>query len=644
MSLRALGGGAAGRLARRRRRSGLARYLGVLLLAASAVVQWGAGSAWAEDDETPCETCHDAAPSALAGSVHEAFGCIDCHPGADHVPHEKADLSPTCTGCHDDAYTDLATSVHANGKAEKDIVPKDCERCHGTAHSIVSSDDPKSPLNPANVADTCGKCHGEHGEAHDVGFGRALPIAAYKASVHARAAGDGRHGPVCSSCHGSHTILPPEDPKSAVNAHNVADTCGKCHEKIAAAYKASIHGEAVAHGVREAPTCIDCHGEHQIAAPDELGSPVSASNVPKMTCGRCHGDIRLAQKFGFPADQVQAFEDSYHGLAMRTGSATVANCASCHGVHEIRPSSDPLSLVNTANLPTTCGKCHPGAGENFAITAVHVLPNKGEHIAVTWIRKIYVVMIPSVVGFMFLHNAADLFRKARSGISRSKRKAPPEERLSIGFRIAHAFTAVSFLVLVYTGFALKFPEAWWAAPLLSWEGQLGLRGLIHRVAGAVMTGALGLHLVHVAVDRKARACILQMIPGRADAQELTEKLRWMAGYRKSPPHSPTLGYPEKMEYLAFLWGSLVMAVSGFMLWFSSITLQYLPKWALDVATALHYYEAVLAALSILIWHFFVIFDPVVYPMDTAWLTGRSPAGRVLERMPEDDERRDDEDD
>ncbi|MFN7953274.1 MAG: cytochrome b/b6 domain-containing protein [bacterium] len=592
-------------------------------------------AAEAEDDETTCDTCHPDEQAAVAGTAHESFECVDCHPKSARVPHEDGDTASSCRPCHDDAFDELAGSVHGNGRAAADIEPAACLECHGAAHAIVPSDDPKSPLHPSHVAETCGRCHGDGEMAKKLGFGRTLPIEAYRASVHARAEADGRHGAVCSSCHGSHGILPPQDPRSQVNSQNVASTCGKCHTEIAKAYEGSIHGQAVAHGIREAPTCIDCHGEHMIAAPHERGSPVAASNVPKMTCGRCHGDIRLAQKFGFSADKVKAFEDSYHGLAMRTGSATVANCASCHGVHDVLPSSDPRSLIHPSNLPKTCGKCHPGAGDTFPITAIHVLPNQGEHIVVTWVRRIYLVLIPLVIGLMFLHNALDLYRKARNDSWRPRRAvAPREERLSLGFRLAHGFTATSFLVLVYTGFALKFPEAWWARPLLTWEASLELRGLIHRAAGSVMMAALGFHLMHVAFDRKARACILGMVPGRSDLHELVEKMRWLAGRSPVPPRSPSLGYPEKAEYLAFLWGSLVMAASGLLLWFSTQAMQHLPKWALDVATALHYYEAVLATLSILVWHFyFVIFDPVVYPMDTAWLTGRSPAGRVLERMP-----------
>jgi hypothetical protein len=53
-------------------------------------------------------------------------------------------------------------------------------------------------------------------------------------------------------------------------------------------------------------------------------------------------------------------------------------------------------------------------------------------------------------------------------------------------------------------------------------------------------------------------------------------------------------------------------------------MQYLPKEWLDVATAIHWFEAILAAAAIVIWHFYgVIFDPDVYPLDTAFITGFS---------------------
>jgi hypothetical protein len=61
-----------------------------------------------------------------------------------------------------------------------------------------------------------------------------------------------------------------------------------------------------------------------------------------------------------------------------------------------------------------------------------------------------------------------------------------------------------------------------------------------------------------------------------------------------------------------------------MLWANNIALRFLPKSWLDVATTVHFYEAVLATLAIVVWHFYsVIFDPEVYPLDTAFLTGTS---------------------
>ncbi len=83
-----------------------------------------------------------------------------------------------------------------------------------------------------------------------------------------------------------------------------------------------------------------------------------------------------------------------------------------------------------------------------------------------------------------------------------------------------------------------------------------------------------------------------------------------------------------------MWGTVVMTVSGFLLWFNNFTLRHFPKWITDAATAVHYYEALLATFSILLWHFYmVIFDPVVYPMDTAWINGKVPADHYRHSRP-----------
>ena len=143
-----------------------------------------------------------------------------------------------------------------------------------------------------------------------------------------------------------------------MRAH-VAETCGTCHTEERAAYRDSVHGEAAARGVRDAPVCTDCHGEHAIFARTEPASPVFAANLPRETCGRCHDSIRLSAKYGLGMAQAKTFRDSFHGLALRGGQLTAANCASCHGAHDIRPSRDPRSHVHQANLPRPAASATP---------------------------------------------------------------------------------------------------------------------------------------------------------------------------------------------------------------------------------------------------------------------------------------------
>ena len=580
-----------------------------------------------------CADCHDDSPAALADSVHGFLECLDCHPGADSEDHPDAVGEPACADCHEDLVESLAGSIHGSVAAHAEFEPDGCSSCHGPAHDLKPQDDPLSPIHGSRVAETCGRCHANPELAQRIGIRLVQPLAAYSASVHAMAVGDDRGGARCSDCHGAHDILPANDPRSKVHHQRVPELCGQCHAEITEAYEASVHGRAAAHGIRESPVCTDCHGEHRVLGPDYKDSPVFASNVPKMTCGRCHGDLRLSEKFGIPPDRVPAYAESFHGLASRTGSVTVASCASCHGVHDILPSTDPESHIHPDNLATTCGHCHPGAGKRFAIGPVHVLEGNGEHTAATWIRWAYRWLILLTIGAMLLHNGLDLYRKGKISPPPSAAvEVEQRERMSQGFRWAHALLAVSFMVLAYTGFALKYPDAWWAEPLLQWEDRLGVRGGIHRLAAVVMLVATGLHAIHLIVDRRARACIAQMRPGRSDWLELKAKLGYLLGRTPAHPPAPWLGYAEKIEYLAVIWGTLVMALTGFLLWFEELTLRWLPAWTADVATVIHLYEAILAGLAILVWHFYaVIFDPVVYPMDKAWLTGRSAPGRALER-------------
>jgi cytochrome b subunit of formate dehydrogenase len=575
-----------------------------------------------------CADCHD--ENGFAESVHSFLDCTDCHAGAAELPHDETTLEADCSVCHDDVVAKYAESLHGQVRAQGEREAPDCQSCHGGIHELIPSSDEASPVHPKRLARTCGSCHADPEMVAKFGIPVAWPLQAYEASVHARVLDEG--GATCNDCHDNHSVFGANDPRSTVFHQRVPDTCGVCHAEIAEAYAKSVHGVAASHGAREAPVCTDCHGEHRILSPEERSSPVFATNVPKMTCGRCHGDVRLAEKFGIDSGKVPAYEDSFHGLAARSGVVTVAHCGSCHGVHDTLPSSDPASHTHRDNLSATCGQCHPGAGTRFAIGTVHVVSTERAQAAVYWVRQAYLWLIWGTIGGMVLHNVLDLRRKALSPPPPAPRRVSPRQRMSAGFRIAHALLLVSFGLLVYTGFALKYPEGWWARPLAVNGGGLDLRAWTHRIAAIMMLVALGFHGVHLAVDRAARQCIARMRPGRHDWLELKQRVLWFFGRRKDAPPAPSLGYPEKLEYLALLWGLVIMTVTGFALWFDNMLLRWLPKWVSDVATVIHFYEAVLATLAIVVWHFyFVIFDPVVYPMDTAWLGGRSHPGRAAER-------------
>jgi cytochrome b subunit of formate dehydrogenase len=404
-----------------------------------------------------------------------------------------------------------------------------------------------------------------------------------------------------------------------------------CHDGPGNEFKASVHGKAVAAGVPEAPVCTDCHGFHGIQPKTSAISPVNPLRI-RDTCEACHGNVRLTRTFGLPADRVLSFDASFHGLAAKSGSQTVANCASCHGFHSILPSSDPKASTNPKNLDQTCGKCHQGAGERFALGPIHVVDGgKGEHPAVGWVRETYLILIPLTIGLMMLHNGGDLVRKlwnlrirpsnywtaaATAPLAGTLRMLPFE-------RFQHALLAVSFIILAWTGFALKYPDHWWARPLMFWDGAA--RAYIHRIAAIVMTAVSVIHLISLIANKKLREHWRHMLPRVADAREGVSGMAFNLGLRAKRPHRSSHSYIEKAEYWAVVWGAVVMAGTGFALWANTFMLRFFPKWLLDVATAVHFYEAVLATLAIIVWHFyFVIFDPEVYPMDTAWLTGRSP--------------------
>ena len=464
----------------------------------------------------------------FAASIHGKNLCTSCHTDIKEVPHEEKLKPVSCSQCHrveTDIYlkSDHGRSIH-KGVTEA----ASCKDCHGDTHTLLNSRNPASPVNHANIPATCAKCHGNIREMEKYDLRQRAVVVTYDMSVHGAAHTNGiATAAVCTDCHGSHDLHRATNPQSKLYWQTLPATCGKCHENVRQTYTRSIHGKAVASGIRDAPVCTDCHGEHTIQAIKQATSKVSPSHIPE-TCASCHGAERIAGRYQLSTQVVSSYMQSFHGLAQQLGGATVANCASCHGFHDILPSSDPLSSVNKANLPQTCGKCHPGIGTRLASgeLKVHNLPGaaKGKPWLVNFVSWLYIGIIILTIGGMAAFNGLDYIAKAAVHIRAIKASPHSEERLPKLARLQHALLVTMFVLLAYTGFVHKFPEAWW-----SWSfrvfGETGSywRGMIHRICGWAFAGLFGAHLIALFCTPRGRQYLRQLWLARHDLTDFLDR-------------------------------------------------------------------------------------------------------------------------
>ena len=562
------------------------------------------------DDE--CLACHDTVNGkAFASSIHSAVGCTGCHADVAAAPHATKPKPVDCATCHDGAVAVWKASLHAQGVASG-IRSAKCADCHGPVHAILPSSDPKSRTFHNAIPGTCGKCHAQKFIVEQASL-TVAPAVSYQESVHGRAAARGSlKAAVCTDCHDAHAVLPGNDPQSAIFKFNVGRTCGKCHAAIAVKYGAGVHGKALARGSWNSPVCTDCHGIHAIAKASDV------KRGPRASCVHCHESVRLTEEYAVPVARVESFSSSYHGLAKQMGSKTAADCASCHGAHDILPSTNPWSPINKNNLAVTCGKCHPGAQDKFGHGNVHIvstptsdLPTK----VMTWIRWIYILAILGTIGFMLTHNFVVWSFKARARKRATKRTVL---RMNLNQRVQHVILVVSFTVLVFSGFALVWPNSWLGIAFLNEE----VRRWVHRIAALIMI-VLGLyHMAYMAGTAEGRKGLRDFWLRFSDFGDILRVFRYYLGFSQEKPEFGRFTYAEKIEYWAGMWGTIVMSVTGLMIWFAVSVTQWIPRWWIDIATTIHLFEAILATLSIAVWHFYhVIFDPDVYPMHWAWYDG-----------------------
>jgi formate dehydrogenase gamma subunit len=197
-------------------------------------------------------------------------------------------------------------------------------------------------------------------------------------------------------------------------------------------------------------------------------------------------------------------------------------------------------------------------------------------------------------------------------------------RMTKNERIQHFFLLSSFIVLVITGFGLKFPESWWVREIASVIGDNAFeaRGLVHRIASIVLILVSVYHVIYIISIKRGRKLFKDFLPVKKDFSKFKDSILWLSGKKINKPLFGRFSYIEKMEYWAVVWGTLIMGVTGFILWFKDFFFPYISNTGMDIAEAIHYYEAILATLAIVVWHFYFVFiNPDVAPMNKVWIQG-----------------------
>lgn len=319
-------------------------------------------------------------------------------PGAPQ--HYDAAANSLCLSCHNQdgmsvqlkSGETLPLTINAAAFSEgvhgTNNIP--CVTCHTEISGFPHPDRTTETLRDVKLKyyTSCQQCHSEE-------FSKTLD------SVHQRALAAGnKNAAVCADCHNPHTQKPIKDiPRSEIPV-----ICSRCHSAIYNEYKESVHGKALAQGNSDVPTCIDCHGLHNI--PDPTTQEFRLKSPTEM-CGKCHTNPAIMDKYGISTQVLNTYVADFHGTTVtifqKQSPDQATNkpvCFDCHGIHNIVSVKDPTKgLEVKANLLRACQKCHPDANTETYTDAwlSHYIPSKDKYPVVYYINLFYKFLIPGVL-------------------------------------------------------------------------------------------------------------------------------------------------------------------------------------------------------------------------------------------------------
>jgi cytochrome b subunit of formate dehydrogenase len=446
------------------------------------------------------------------------------------------------------------------------------------------------------------------------------------------------------------------------------DRCDVCHE-------------------RQAPADTAYYLRHMTARLQPARPTLEMAQV----CAVCHSDRTLCKKFKMH-DAVGSYVRSYHGKAALLGDQTTASCLSCHiapgaNVHLMLKKDNPASSVSSARVADTCRNtaCHPGADAPLGAAGVHLdlstLRNtfqasmKKEPLATRirvrlheifgamefWVAAAFILLtiatfgpsmvicilelLPQVIGWKHHHDQRmdQLTRRVMAHPEGRRRLI----RFTIAQRIQHWILAGLFGLLVVTGFPLKFADQEWSSVVINSLGGLNHARLLHHWGGFLLVFGLGAHAIYILwtmglkrkQDQQAgnpRGLIhsvtsLPLWIGPRDMLDFVHLLAHLLHLRAERPSFGRFSIKEKFEYIGVFWGTVLLGVTGFLLWGQEFASYYVSGRVMNFALIAHTFEAFLAIIHVGILHLVnVMLSPNVFPLSRATLTGETPLAELSE--------------
>lgn len=207
-------------------------------------------------------------------------------------------------------------------------------------------------------------------------------------------------------------------------------------------------------------------------------------------------------------------------------------------------------------------------------------------------------------------------------------------RFNASERIEHIVLMLSFGALGFTGLIQRFNQGELGEAFILLLGGIETVRYLHRISALIMAVVSVAHLLRLGARLRRREIRPTMLPTPKDVVDALHMVQYYVGRRKEPPLFDRFDFRQKFEYWALIWGNLVMGVTGFAMWFPVQTTKFLPGEVIVAAKAAHGAEAILAVLSILVWHMYMahMIDGV-FPMDRAIFTGKISEKRMVHEHP-----------